>query len=68
MLHFRPILPGMTRAGVPESWLTFPVGTLKLAGAFGLLAGLAVPRVGSLAAFGLAGGFLALAACAWLVR
>jgi hypothetical protein len=91
VLHLRPILPGMARAGVPESWLTFPIGTLKLAGAFGLLAGLAVPWLGTLAAFGLvlffvcalythvragdysaqfglAGGFLALAACAWLVR
>ncbi|WP_426511368.1 DoxX family protein [Dactylosporangium sp. McL0621] len=94
VLHFgpsRPILPGMARAGVPESWLTFPIGTLKPAGAFGLPAGLAVPWAGTLAAFGLvlffvcalythvragdysaqfglAGGFLAPAACAWLVR
>ena len=33
ILHFKPILPGMARAGVPESWLTFPIGTLKTAGA-----------------------------------
>ena len=33
IVHFKPILPGMARAGVPESWLTFPIGTLKTAGA-----------------------------------
>ena len=38
ILHFKPILPGMARAGVPESWLTFPIGTLKTAGAAGLRA------------------------------
>jgi hypothetical protein len=54
MAHFRPILPGMARAGVPESWLTFPIGTLKTAGAAGLLLGLAgVPLVGTAAAIGL---------------
>jgi hypothetical protein len=52
--HFKPILPGMARAGVPESWLTFPIGTLKTAGAIGLLLGLAgVPVVGTAAAVGL---------------
>lgn len=25
LLHFKPILPGMVKAGVPESWLTFPL-------------------------------------------
>ena len=40
LLHFRPILPGMAKAGVPESWLTFPIGTLKTAGALGLAVGL----------------------------
>lgn len=40
LLHWKPILPGMVKAGVPESWLTFPIGTLKTAGALGLLAGL----------------------------
>ncbi len=29
LVHFKPILPGMAKAGVPESWLTFPIGTLK---------------------------------------
>src|ERR687888_2610541 len=54
LLHFKPILPGMARAGVPESWLTFPIGTLKTAGAAGLLLGLAgVPLVGTAAAIGL---------------
>jgi hypothetical protein len=54
LLHFKPILPGMARAGVPESWLTFPIGTLKTAGAAGLLLGLVgVPLVGTAAAIGL---------------
>jgi hypothetical protein len=52
--HFKPILPGMARAGVPESWLTFPIGTLKIAGAIGLLLGLAgIPVIGTAAAIGL---------------
>ena len=52
--HLKPILPAMARAGVPESWLTFPVGTLKVAGAAGLLLGLVgVPLVGTAAAIGL---------------
>jgi DoxX-like family len=51
LVHFRPIIPGMARAGVPESWLTFPIGTLKTAGAVGLLLSLAgVPLVGTAAA------------------
>ena len=41
LVHFKPILPGMTKAGVPVSWLTFPIGTLKTTGAVGLAAGLA---------------------------
>jgi DoxX-like family len=54
ILHFKPILPGMARAGVPESWLTFPIGTLKTAGAAGLLLGLiGVPVLGTAAASGL---------------
>jgi len=54
LVHFRPIIPGMARAGVPESWLTFPIGALKTAGAVGLLLGLAgVPLVGTAAAAGL---------------
>jgi hypothetical protein len=46
LLHWQPILPGMVKAGVPESWLTFPIGTLKTAGAAGLLAGLLVQLPG----------------------
>jgi hypothetical protein len=54
ILHFKPILPGMAKAGVPESWLTFPIGTLKTAGAVGLLLGLiGVPVIGTAAAIGL---------------
>jgi len=59
MLHWHPILPGMARAGVPESWLTFPIGTLKTAGAIGLLLGLVgVPWIGAAAAIGLIGFFV----------
>ena len=36
LVHFAPILPPMQRAGVPLSWLTFPIGTLKTLGALGL--------------------------------
>jgi hypothetical protein len=54
IVHFRPIIPAMARTGVPESWLTFPIGTLKTAGAAGLLVGLAgVPLIGTAAAIGL---------------
>jgi hypothetical protein len=54
LVHFKPILPGMAKAGVPESWLTFPIGTLKTAGAVGLLLGLiGVPLIGTAAAIGL---------------
>jgi hypothetical protein len=54
LVHFKPILPGMAKAGVPESWLTFPIGTLKTAGALGLLLGLiGVPLIGTAAAIGL---------------
>ena len=54
LLHFRPILPGMAKAGVPESWLTFPIGTLKTAGALGLAVGLVFRPLGIAAAIGLA--------------
>ena len=54
LLHFKAIIPGMLKAGVPESWLTFPIGTLKTAGALGLLLGLiGVPLIGTAAAIGL---------------
>jgi hypothetical protein len=38
LLHFKPIMPGMAKAGVPVSWLTFPIGTMKTLGALGLAA------------------------------
>ena len=54
LVHFKPIIPGMLKVGVPESWLTFPIGTLKTAGALGLLLGLiSVPLIGTAAAIGL---------------
>lgn len=54
LAHFKPILPGMAQAQVPESWLTFPIGTCKTAGAAGLLLGLlGVPFIGTAAAAGL---------------
>ena len=53
-LRFKPILAPMASAGVPESWLVFPIGTLKIAGAVGLLLGLlGVPLIGTAAAIGL---------------
>jgi DoxX-like family len=54
LVHFKPIIPGMLKAGVPESWLIFPIGALKTAGAIGLLLGLiGVPLIGPAAAIGL---------------
>jgi hypothetical protein len=53
LLHFQPIMPGMANAGVPVSWLTFPIGTLKSLGALGLAAGLMVRPLGVSAAIGL---------------
>lgn len=53
VLRFPSIIAGMAQAGVPESWLVFPIGALKLAGAAGLLAGLVWAPVGIAAATGL---------------
>ena len=53
LAHFSLIMPGMSAAGVPVSWLRFPVGTLKVVGALGLLCGLWVPVIGVAAALGL---------------
>src|SRR5258708_17427595 len=53
LLRFQPIMPGMAKAGVPVSWLTFPIGTLKTLGALGLAAGLLVRPLGISAAIGL---------------
>jgi hypothetical protein len=42
--HFKPVMqklrPAHATAGVPESWLIFPIGTLKTAAAAGVLLGL----------------------------
>src|SRR5262245_59759421 len=53
LVHFRPILAGMANADVPQSWLTFPIGTLKTLGALGLAAGLPFRPLGVSAAIGL---------------
>lgn len=53
LLHFQPIIPGMTKAGVPVSWLTFPIGTLKTLGALGLAIGMVFRPLGVSAAIGL---------------
>lgn len=58
MTRFTPIMrtlrPALQRAGVPESWLVWPIGALKAAGALGLLLGLiGVPVIGTAAAAGL---------------
>jgi hypothetical protein len=53
LVHFRPILAGMANAGVPTSWLTFPIGTLKTLGTLGLAAGLLFRPLGVSAAIGL---------------
>lgn len=50
----RTLRPALATAGVPETWLVFPIGTLKVAGAVGVLAGvLAAPVVATAAAIGL---------------
>ncbi|WAL67924.1 DoxX family protein [Amycolatopsis cynarae] len=50
----RTLRPALATAGVPESWLVFPIGTLKTAGALGVALGLfGVPWVGPAAAIGL---------------
>jgi hypothetical protein len=51
------ILVNMDRLGVPASWLS-PLGALKVAGALGLLVGIAVPQIGVAAAAGLVLFFL----------
>jgi hypothetical protein len=58
MTRLKPIMrtlrPALDRAGVPESWLVWPIGALKVLGALGLALGLlGVPLVGTAAAAGL---------------
>lgn len=50
-IRYEKVLSNMTRARVPESWLT-TLGALKAAGAAGLLVGLGVPVIGAAAAIG----------------
>jgi hypothetical protein len=53
-IRYKQNLITMEKLGVPESWLTFPIGTLKTAGALGLLLGLlGVLLIGTAAAIGL---------------
>jgi hypothetical protein len=53
-VRYKQNLISMVKLGVPESWLIFPIGTLKAAGALGLLLGLiGVPLIGTAAAIGL---------------
>ncbi|MBF6346649.1 DoxX family protein [Nocardia cyriacigeorgica] len=58
-------LDNMTKYGVPHEWI-IPLGLVKLAGALGLLAGLAIPVLGAAAAAGLVLYFIG--AVATLVR
>ena len=57
-IRFKQILVNMAKVGVPESWITI-LGTLKLAGAVGLLVGIGVPPIGVAAAIGLILFFIA---------
>jgi hypothetical protein len=51
-LRAQRVVDNMTKYGVPHSWLV-PLGALKAAGGLGLLAGIAVPLLGTAAALGL---------------
>lgn len=54
MARVEVVVSQLGRAGVPRSWLVFPVGVLKAAGAAGVLLGLTgIPLVGAAAAGGL---------------
>ncbi|MEO3806415.1 DoxX family protein [Nonomuraea sp. B1E8] len=58
MTRLKPIMrtlgPALDRTGVPESWLVWPIGALKVLGALGLALGLlGVPLAGTAAAAGL---------------
>ena len=57
-IRFKQILVNMAKVGVPESWITM-LGTLKIAGAVGLLVGIGVPPIGVAAAIGLILFFIA---------
>ena len=51
-IRYKQILINMARVGVSESWIN-TLGTLKAAGALGLLIGIRVPLIGIAAAVGL---------------
>jgi hypothetical protein len=51
-VRYEPLRARMANAGVPQAWLPL-LGALKLAGAFGVLVGIAVPPIGVAAAVGL---------------
>jgi hypothetical protein len=52
-MRYKQVLINMAKVGVPESWLPM-LGTLKAAGALGLLVGLiGVPYIGTAATVGL---------------
>ena len=56
-VRYKQILINMAKVGVADSWIT-TLGTLKAAGALGLLVGIAVPPIGIAAASGLVLFFL----------
>ena len=58
-IRYKPILINMAKVGVSESWIS-TLGTLKAAGALGLLIGIGVPAVGIAAAAGLVLFFIRL--------
>lgn len=61
----RTLGPALKTAGVPESWLVFPIGALKVAGALGLALGLlGVPLVGPLIGTAAAAGLILYFVCA----
>src|SRR5437667_742383 len=51
-VRYKQVSINMAKAGVPDSWITI-LGTLKAAGALGLLVGIGVPLIGTAAAVGL---------------
>ena len=51
-IRYKQVLINMAKASVAESWIT-ALGTLKAAGALGLLVGIGVPVIGTAAAVGL---------------
>jgi hypothetical protein len=51
-IRYKQILINMARVGVPEAWITI-LGILKAACALGLLVGIWVPLIGTVAAIGL---------------